>query len=137
MANLIRNNEPRALVPVRTGLEYRVHARTKREPKRVWPDKPTYKIWLGNRTDNDAHREGYQAFRRENLSQAQQDEYYRLLDRVHTLLKQRTEIDREYSKALDALAAFGSVPIGFENEQSAKVKDAIRIRKLGLRPEKE
>jgi hypothetical protein len=134
---LIFNTEPRALHPVKTGLEYRVDARTKNEPKRVWSDVPTYKTWLGSRTDDTLNRAGYKAFKRENLSQEQQDEFYKLMDNVHRLLAERARIDAEYSKALTALAAFGPVPPDFEMQISAKVREALKLRKLGDKPEKE
>jgi hypothetical protein len=126
MTRLLFNTEPRKEPRVRTGLEYRVDARTKKEPKRIWADAPTYKTWLGKRVDDAAHREGYKAFKRENLSQAQQDEFYKLMDNCHQLLRQRAEIDRKYNDALNALADFGPVPPQFEALISEKVKTAIR-----------
>jgi len=128
-------DEPALKTP--TGLEYRVDARTKREPKRVWSDVPTYKTWLGNRKDDSLNREGYKAFKRENLSQEQQDEFYKLMDNVHRLLHERARIDREYGKAIEALAAFGPVPPDFEKQIAAQVREALKLRKQGLRPEKE
>jgi hypothetical protein len=127
MTKLLFNTEPsKPKAGVRTGLEYRVDARTRNEPKRVWTDVPTYKTWLGKRTDNDAHREGYQAFKRENLSQTQQDEFYKLMDACHQALRARNEADRAYNAALNALAAFGSVPPQFENQIAEPVRRAIR-----------
>jgi hypothetical protein len=135
--SLIFNTEPRPAPKVKTGLEYRVDARTRREPKRVWTDVPTYKSWLGKRKDDALNREGYKAFKRENLSQQQQDEFYKLMDNVHRLLHERARIDAEYSKALTALAAFGPVPPQFEMQISAKVREALKLRKLDGRPDLE
>jgi len=129
MARLIFNNEPKKLPPVRTGLEYRVDARTRREPKRVWPQTPTFKQWNAGREDTPAHREGFKAWKRENLSQEQQDEFYKLVDRCHRLLRKRAELDREYGEALRALKDFGTVPPGFEADISEKVRTALRHTK--------
>jgi hypothetical protein len=132
---LIFNTEPRHVHPVKTGLEYRVDARTKNEPKRVWSDVPTYKTWLDGRPNTSLNKQGYQAFKRENLSQQQQDEFYKLMDNVHRLLAERARIDHEYSKALTALAAFGPVPPDFEMQISAKVREALKLRKLDGKPD--
>jgi hypothetical protein len=126
MTKLLFNTEPRRQAPVRTGLEYRTDARTKHEPKRIWTDVPTYKTWLGKRVDDPAHRQGYKAFKRENLSQAQQDEFYKLMDDCHQALRARNEADRKYNAALQALSDFGPVPPQFEVLISEKVKTAIR-----------
>jgi hypothetical protein len=126
VTKLLFNTEPRKTHSVRTGLEYRVDARTRNEPKRVWADVPTYKTWLGKRVDDDAHRQGYKAFKRENLSQAQQDEFYKLMDDCHQALRARAEADRKYDAALRALSDFGPVPPQFELLISEKVRTAIR-----------
>ena len=132
---LIFNHEPTHMHPVRTGLEYRVDARTKREPKRVWADVPRYKTWLGKRKDDALSRAGYKAFTQENLSNAQQAEFYKLMDNVHRLLAERSRIDHEYSKALTALAAFGPIPPEFEMQISAKVREGLKLRKLDGKPD--
>jgi hypothetical protein len=135
--NLVRNYEVKKPIPVKTGLEYRVDARTRNEPKRVWEDVPTYKTWLGARKDDALNRAGYKAFKRENLSDAQQEEFFKLMDNVHRLLAERARIDREYSKALTALAEFGPVPPQFEMQISAKAREALKLRQMGDKPERE
>jgi hypothetical protein len=129
MAKLIFNNEPKQLPTINNELKYRVDARTRNEPKRIWPKTPTYKTWLGDRRDDHFSREGFKAWKRENLSQEQQDAFYKLVDRCHALLKQRIELDHQYGKALQALKSFGPVPPKFELEISQKVRDALRHTK--------
>jgi|SRR5215467_10439007 len=139
--NLIRNYEVKQPTPVKTGLEYRVDARTERERRagaaRVWPDKPTYSQWRKTRKPGEDSRAAYAAVMAETISTKTQERFYELLRNVNDLLRKRIEIDKAYGEALNALAAFGPIHPDLERDLSEPVRAALKLRKQGLRPERE
>lgn len=116
-------NEPRRVNPPKDPTK---PPKLEREPKRTWPDRPTYKQWLGRREDTPLEREGFRAFSREFFSPMQEEEFFKLMDATHQALRERAEADKKYSAALRALAAFGPVPPRFESQIAERVRLAIR-----------
>ena len=139
--SLIRNYEVKPTMPVRTGLEYRVDARTEREKRngaaRIWHEKPTYSQWRKTRKPGEDSRQAYNAVMADTIDEKTRERFYELLRNVHDLLRKRTEIDRAYGDAINALAAFGPIPMDLERDVAEPVRAALKLRKLGLRPEKE